>query len=509
MIFKKKAKAKTEVTEQSFVYQDESTRYKKSRRLTLISTIILCVVISMYLVLRMIWRETDRPMLPQIANWINMLVLITNIVVYKSKKYKKKFREVNAISLGVVFVAVVFMTDATFIYWLLAGIMLVSLTYFDWSYSKKIAIFYWVVFVLSTVYRHMSGQEVKTSDNYALFLIIIAVLLLAAMVTKIMINFMEDITGYMELQKSQQENLAKDVLATSKIVKEETDKSTGITDQLFNSAESIHRSMQEIADAMELTAESVQDQNIMTQEIQSAIEGTAKRSADMVAVAEESNVSIHENVEVIAELKQQAGEIAVTNRQVTAAMKKLQEKTQEVEEITSMIFKISSQTNMLALNASIESARAGEAGKGFAVVAEQIRQLAEQTRVSTENIQKIVMELNENAEDVVAAVDKSMEATEKQNDMIITAAENFDKLDRNMSSLIGGIKEIDEDISGIFESNNKIVESVSQLSATAEEITATAEQAKNLSDSNLQNAVDVKEAIATIQTTSEGMDKYF
>lgn len=509
MGFKKKAKTETEVTEKKFVYQDEGARFKRSRRLTLVSTVILCLVISLYLVLRMVWRETDRPMLPQIANWINMLVLIANIVVYKSKKWKYKFREVNAISLGLNFVAVVFMTDATFVFWTLAGIMLVSLTYFDWGYSKKIAIFYWVAFMASLIYRHNSGIETKTADNYALFLIIMAVLALAAMVSKIMVMFMKDITGYMEFQKLQQETLAKDVLTTSKIVKEETDKSTALTSQLFDSAESIHRSMQEIADAMELTAESVQDQNIMTQEIQNAIEGTAKRSADMVAVAEESNISIHENVEAIAELKQQAGEIAVTNKQVTEAMRKLQQKTQEVEEFTSMIFKISSQTNMLALNASIESARAGEAGRGFAVVADQIRQLAEQTRVSTENIQKIVSELNLNAEDVVTAVDKSMEATEKQNDMIITAAENFDKLDRNMTSLIGGIKEIDADISGIFEANNKIVESISQLSATAEEITATAEQAKNLSDSNLKNATEVKDAIATIQTTSEGMDKYF
>jgi len=509
MNFKKTSKAKTEVTEQSFVFQDESARYKRSRRLTIISTIILCVVISMYLVLRMIWRETDRPMLPQIANWINMLVLIINIVVYKSKKYKKKFREVNAISLAVVFVAVVFLTDATFIYWLLPGIMLISLPYFDWKYSKKIAIFYWVTYILSVVYRHTSGQDVKTADNYALFLIIIAVLCLSTLVTKLMNVFMQDITGYIAYRQSEQEEMLKDIVGISKVVKDETDKSTGVMDELYESAESIHRSMQEIADATELTAESVQDQNVMTQEIQTAIEGTVKRSGDMVAVAEESNVSIHENVEVIAELKQQAGEIAVTNGQVTDAMRKLQQKTQEVEEITSMIFKISSQTNMLALNASIESARAGEAGKGFAVVAEQIRQLAEQTRVSTENIQKIVMELNENAEEVVAAVDKSMNATEKQNDMIITAAENFDKLDRNMTSLIGGIKEIDADISGIFEANNKIVESISQLSATAEEITATAEQAKNLSDSNLKNTVEVREAITTIQTTSEGMDKYF
>ena len=506
---REKKAAKTEETEQQFIYRDEEARLKRSNRMVFLSTIIMCLIISLYLVLRMVWKETERPMLPQIANWINMLVLAANIVTYKVKKLRKKFRLTNAISLAVIFVAVVFLTDATFIYWILAGVMLVNLTYYDWKYSKRLAIFYWVTYLLSTVYRHNSGQDVKTADNYALFVVIIAVIFLATMVTKVMNIFMGDITGYMAYRQALQDDMVKDVLATSKVVKEETNRSSEATEELYDAAETIHRSMTEIADAMELTAESVQDQNVMTQEIQTSIEGTVKRSSDMVAVAEESNVSIHENMEAIEELKQQAGEIAVTNEQVNAAMRKLQQKTLEVEEIAGMIFKISSQTNLLALNASIESARAGEAGRGFAVVAEQIRQLAEQTRVSTESIKNIVTELNANADEVVVAVEKSMSATEKQNEMIITAADNFEKLDKNITSLIGGIKEIDTDISGIFAANNKIVESISQLSATAQEITATAEQAKNLSDNNLKSAEEVKNAISTIQTTSEGMDKYF
>ena len=506
---RKKSAAKKVSEERQYLYKDEEMRLKRSNLLVFISTIIMCVIISLYLVLRMIWHETERPMLPQIANWINILVMVANIVTYKVKKYRKIFRTTNAISLGIIFIAVAFLTDATFIYWMLAGVMVTNLTYFDWKYSKRLAIFYWISYMATVVYSHSSGKDVKTADKYALFLVIIAIVFVATMVAKMMNEFMGDITGYMVYQQGRQDDMLKDVLATSKVVKEETDRSSEATAQLYDSAETIHRSMQEIADATELTAESVQDQNVMTQEIQSSIEGTAKRSSEMVAVAEESNVSIHENMEAIAELKQQAGEIAVTNEQVNAAMQKLQQKTQEVEEIAGMIFKISSQTNLLALNASIESARAGEAGRGFAVVADQIRQLAEQTRVSTESIKNIVTELNTNAEEVVAAVEKSMNATEKQNEMIITAADNFEKLDKNITSLIGGIKEIDTDISGIFAANNKIVESISQLSATAQEITATSEQAKNLSDNNLKNAEEVKNAIITIQTTSEGMDKYF
>ncbi len=500
---------KAEPEGNQYLYKDEEMRLKRSDRLVFIATVVICIIISAYLVLRMLWKETDRPMLPQVANWITILTLVTNIVTYMVKKYKHKFRTVNAISMGIVYVAVMFLTDATFIYWILVAILFMNLPFYDWKYSKKLAIFFWASYIISVFYRQYSGTMEKSADTYALFVVIIANIFLATMVSKVMNIYMNDITGYMGYQQEQQNVMVKDVLATSKVVKEETDKSSGATAQLYDSAETIHRSMQEIADATELTAESVQDQNVMTQEIQSAIEGTVKRSSEMVAVAEESNTAIQENVQTMEGLKQQAGEIAVTNEQVTTAMQKLQQKTQEVEEIAGMIFKISSQTNMLALNASIESARAGEAGRGFAVVAEQIRQLAEQTRVSTENIKTIVSELNENAEEVVSAVDKSMGATEKQNEMIISAAENFEKLDRNMTALIGGIKEIDTDISGIYEANNKIVESISQLSATAQEITATAEQAKNLSDNNLKNAAEVKDAIATIQTTSEGMDKYF
>lgn len=298
------------------------------------------------------------------------------------------------------------------------------------------------------------------------------------------------------------------MLSISQTVKEESDKSTSLMEGLVESTQVVAHSMQEISSATGLTAENISEQSIMTQNIQESIEETLERSKQMVDIARESNVSIQDNMHVMEELKEQSVQIAATNEQVTDSMGRLQDKTKEAEEIADMILSISSQTNLLALNASIESARAGEAGRGFAVVADQIRQLAEQTKSSTENITRIIEELNQNADQVVHSVDKSVDAATNQNKMIHTAADSFEKLDRNMEELIVDIQEIDQRINHLSDANNRIVESISQLSATTEEVTASAEQANVLSEKNLKYVEQTKDAIILIQTTTEELEQY-
>jgi len=493
-----------------YEYKDADKRFLRSNRMILISTMVLYVVFFIYLFLRLKFHETERFYLPVIAAIATIAAFVVNVVMFKKLQGGKKYRTINAVSTAIVYFLICFLTDATFVHWTMAAVMAMNMTYFDKKYLGKLAITYGAIFVVSGIMQKVQegGVGTPSADNIAVFLVIIGIIFCMYSAGKLTQLYLDDITGYMATQGEKQDAMVKDILSISQTIKGETDKSNESMVALHESAETVQRSMLEISSATEMTAENIQEQNVMTQEIQQAIEGTVKRSRSMVEVAEASNENIQENVRTMQGLQKQSESIAVANAQVNAAMEKLQAKTKEVEDITGMILKISNQTNLLALNASIESARAGEAGRGFAVVADQIRTLAEQTKASTESIAGIVTELNANAEEVVVAVGNSAEATTQQNEMILNAAENFEKLDANMTMLMQDIKEIDTDISGIYEANNKIVENISQLSATSEEITASAEQAKELSAQNVQSATEVRSALETIRTSSQGMDVY-
>ncbi len=488
-----------------YKYTEESERYKRMNKFYVVATSLLGVVFLFYLWMKLL-NHNIASMTVYGNTFLIVLFIIVNTIVHRKNTATKWLKIMTTWEVGIEYFLVGVQTDASFIHYALICIFILQIPYYEKKSLKRTAAGMLILYI--AVMCVQASKGIYGSDVNALcgtlMVIIIGVVILN--IGKISIIFNSDAVNSAKEEHDKVRKILDNMIVISKTVGEETDASTSIMNDLVDATKTVTGHMKQITDATNMTATSIETQNTMTASIQQAIEHAGEVSNRMVGIAIDSNESIQKNMAVMEELKAQSAQIKDTNKSVTDSMEKLQEKTNEVENIAGMILNISSQTNLLALNASIESARAGEAGRGFAVVAEQIRQLAEQTKSFTEDITKIVYELNANASDVRESVKVSVDAANIQGNNINTASDTFELLNSNMTELIHHVEEVNGQISNLSDSNNKIVENISHLSAVTQEVTENAEQVHNMSEQNLEYAEQVKEAVQHIRSTSEKMN---
>ncbi len=490
-----------------FRFKNKDERYSRMNRFFVLAASLLFAIFLFYLIVQIVMGRYNRAIM--LVN-LGMLVgfVVFDIVFFLRNRTSSRLKLFIAIEVGIEFLFFSAFETAGFIGLALIGVLSVLIPYYDGKAYKIILGVYAGLFTIGEIGRFAikvteigMGEICQILITYAMFIVLARVGALSKL-------FSDHALGSVEEQSEKLSVMMDEILEISHTVKSESDSGTQMMESLLNTSVKAAESMQEISAATDMTAENIETQIGMTQNIQKAIEDTKARSDKMVSIATTSTEEISQNQRMMEELKTQAVKMEETNNQVTEAMEKLSHQTREVEEIASIILNISSQTNLLALNASIESARAGEAGRGFAVVADQIRQLAEETRTSTERITGIVNELNSNAKEVADITKESVTAAESQNKMIITASDTFELLRQNIAELISDINEIDDKIENLSKANDRIVENITLISATTEEVTASAEQTNSLSRENVEYARNTMNAINLIQESATRLEKY-
>ncbi len=147
-----------------------------------------------------------------------------------------------------------------------------------------------------------------------------------------------------------------------------------------------------------------------------------------------------------------------------------------INQMVEIIKSMASQTNLLSLNASIESARAGEAGRGFAVVAEEIRKLAEESADSAAEIESVVKELTSNAEVSISRMQEVMSSVEEQRKRLTQTREAFGSLYQEINAVDDVAKNISQQTEVLSELKDVVADSVSNLGSVAEQSSASAEE---------------------------------
>ncbi|MNO44881.1 Methyl-accepting chemotaxis protein McpC [compost metagenome] len=167
-----------------------------------------------------------------------------------------------------------------------------------------------------------------------------------------------------------------------------------------------------------------------------------------------------------------------------------------VTESARFISDISKQTNLLSLNASIEASRAGEAGRGFAVVASEIRNLADQSRTSSQGIDELLGEINQEMELVSETAENTSRILAEQSAVVMTTMESMSDIIQSIQLILPQIDGISTSINALNEHKNKILLTVESTSAVSEENSASAEE---ISASTIELSSSYNEITKSIQ----------
>lgn len=250
--------------------------------------------------------------------------------------------------------------------------------------------------------------------------------------------------------------------------------SSGQLKKIEEDMDSISRAVREISDGTENQKEEV-DQVVMREnELEEKFRQLQEKGSQLLMDAQNTILSGENGIQSVIELKKQNEATAKGMAESFAKIVSLEEQSQRISGILNTINEISSQTGLLALNASIEAARAGEHGRGFSVVAESIGKLAADSTAATADIENIIVELCKdisetvtNIEAIRAGVDGQTQAVDKVQETF----EDFGKLAEKTKESVNSMEELVEEMYQCDQAVVGAVERISDISANAAEIT--------------------------------------
>lgn len=299
------------------------------------------------------------------------------------------------------------------------------------------------------------------------------------------------------------------------------------SEQVAATSEQLTASSMEVTQATEVVTESIQEiaqgiemQDGLTSDVRNLSAHILKKMNEISTSIENVNVATVETKNMastgrasVRNVIEQMNEITENTSELSTRIQDLDENTEAIVSAVNVIKNIATQTNLLAINASIEAARSGEHGKGFAVVAEEVRKLADESNLAAVDIEKIVAQITESTRIIEEDMENSHDSVTVGREKVNVARDNFLQIDHAIDdvqtqaeTVTAAIRAIHQDIEKLVKEMDYISEvsmkssgNVQSVAASSEEQNAAMEEVAAASTHLAKMAIDLQESIQSFK----------
>ncbi|GAA3349005.1 methyl-accepting chemotaxis protein [Lysinibacillus sp. FSL M8-0216] len=299
------------------------------------------------------------------------------------------------------------------------------------------------------------------------------------------------------------------------------------SEQVAATSEQLTASSLEVTQATEVVTESIQDiaqgideQDTLTGDVRNLSAHILKKMNDISTSIQNVNDATVETKNMASLGRSsvhvatvQMDEISANTSELNTRVQDLDDNSAAIVAAVNVIKSIATQTNLLAINASIEAARSGEHGKGFAVVAEEVRKLADESNLAAVEIEKVVAQITDSTRIIEEDMVNSNDSVHVGRDKVNVARDNFIQIDDAITDVqaqtelvTAAIRTIHQDIEKLVQEINYIGEvsmkssrHVQSVAASSEEQNAAMEEVAAASTHLAKMAIDLQESIQTFK----------
>lgn len=261
--------------------------------------------------------------------------------------------------------------------------------------------------------------------------------------------------------------------------------------QVSSAAEQIANGSQHIAQAGREQNQAAASMAASIEELTVSIGQVADNARTAHDLATQAGAQSAQGSEVILSAVTGIRELSTTVRQTAQEVESLEGRSEEISSVVNVIKEIADQTNLLALNAAIEAARAGEQGRGFAVVADEVRQLAERTTTSTQEIARTIGQIQQGTRTTVANMEQGVNQVENGVNAANAAGKAIADIQENSHQVMTVVNDISAALNEQTKASQDVASSVERIAQMAEENNRAVEEAAHAAQQLQQLAGDL------------------